>query len=109
MLRGVFLDRFDDLLAAWRDHARLRAAEGVTVRDLASSRHRLDQLRQETNRIRRSFAPEPKELESVLLTTFCSTFDETIFLFQSDADWSGDRPRFRCVCGAIVGAAAHLS
>jgi hypothetical protein len=105
MLRGLFLDRFDDLLAAWRNHQRLRATDTVTVKQLADSRLRLDRLRDQANQIRRSYAPEARELESVLLAAFCATFDETVFLFQRDAEWSDGHQRFRCVCGSLVDGA----
>lgn len=79
----------------------------TSVPQLAESRRRLDELRHEANEIRRAFAPEPKELESVLMTTFCGTYDETVFLFQNDAEWAGGRPRFRCICGTVIHEAAH--
>jgi hypothetical protein len=107
MLRGLFLDRFDDLLAAWRNHDRLRVAATASVQELAESRRRLDDLRHEANTIRRAFAPEPKELESVLMTTFCATLDETVFLFQNDAEWSSGPARFRCACGSMIDEVAN--
>jgi hypothetical protein len=109
MLRGIFLDRFDELLAAWRSHHRLRATGTASVAQLAESRLRLDDLRDKANEIRRAFAPEPRELESVLMTTFCASFGETVFLFQNDVDWSGARPRFRCLCGSVIDEAAHIA
>ena len=107
MLRGIFRDRFEDLLAAWHRHQQLRAAGTASVAELAESRFHLDQLRDRANRTRRAFAPEPRELQSVLLTTFCSTFDETVFLFHTDADWSASEPRFRCACGSTIEGAVH--
>lgn len=107
MLRSIFLERFEELLDAWRRHKQLQRAGTVSVAQLAESRLRLDELRDRANRTRRAFAPEPRELESVLLTTFCATFDETVFLFHTDADWSGAHPRFRCVCGTRIDGVAH--
>ena len=107
MLRGLFADRFDDLLAAWREHDRLRREADTPLLTLANSRQRLDDLRQTANALRRSYAPEPGELESVLVTAFCSTFEETVFLYQNDADWSQGAARFRCVCGQLVAAPSH--
>lgn len=106
MLRGLFLDKFDNLLAAWRHHDGLRKSSSP-LEQLAESRLRLDRLREEVNRLRRSFAPDPKEFESVLLTTFCDSYEETVFLYQNDAEWVEDRPRFRCRCGLVVDEAAN--
>ncbi len=109
MLRGLFLDQFDDLLTAWRSHDRLRSAVDVPLQQLAASRDRLDHLRNKANETRRAFAPESRELEAVLLTTFCGTYDETVFLYQNDAAWKAGPPRFRCVCGSTIDEAAHLT
>ena len=104
MLRGLFADGFDDLLAAWREHDRLRGEADTPLLTLANSRLRLDDLRQSVNALRRSYAPEPGELESVLITTFCSAFEDIVFLYQSDADWSSGAARYRCACGQLVAA-----
>jgi hypothetical protein len=109
MLRGLFLDQFDDLLTAWRSHDRLRSASGVPLQQLAESRDRLDDVRNKANETRRAFAPESRELESVLLTAFCGTYDETVFLYQNDAEWTDGPPRFRCVCGSMIDESAHLT
>ena len=108
MLRDRFLDRFDDLLAAWRRHDEIKR-RGAIVSELAGSRMFLDDLRREVNDIRRSFAPEPAELESVLLTTYCPSYQETVFLYTTDADWVVGEPRFACACGQLIDGATHLA
>lgn len=72
---------------------------GVPISELAASRCTLDSVRDATNAVRRAFAPDDRELESVLVTTFCDRLDETVFLYSADAEWSGAEPRFTCPCG----------
>ena len=102
MLQGLFLERFGDLLAAWRHHDELRGRPAVSLVELADSRERLDELRNEVNEIRRAFSPEPSELESSLVTTYCDVYSETVFLYARNAMWIDGAPEFRCACGQPV-------
>ena len=102
MLQGLFLERFADLLAAWRQHDELRGSPTTSLVQLADSREHLDELRNEVNEIRRAFAPEPSELESVLVTTYCDVYSETVFLYARNATWSDGATEFHCACGQPV-------
>jgi hypothetical protein len=106
MLRSLFTARFDDLLVAWRRHHDLRRGGGP-YEQLVESRRRLDELRDATYRLRRAFAPHPREAEEAVLTTFCLRFGETVFLYRTDGhDRDGGRV-LRCVCGDLIEGAAH--
>lgn len=94
----MFDERYDELVSAWNYHRDLRRRKAPLI-ELAASRRRLDRLRNDTNKVRRAHAPEPSELESSLLTTYCDRLGEMVFLFMADADWRGEQPQFTCVCG----------
>jgi hypothetical protein len=98
MLRDVFEARYRELVAAWIQHHQARR-RGVPLEQLAASRLHLDRMRDLANTARRAFAPDGRELESVLQTTFCDRLGETVFLFAADAVWADGGPRFTCVCG----------
>ena len=98
MLRDVFEERYDQLVAAWSNHQRLRR-ERAHLEELAASRQRLDALRDMTNATRRAFAPDARETQSILKTIFCDRLEETVFLYMADASWGTGDPRFVCACG----------
>ena len=98
MLRDVFEESYDQLVAAWSHHQQLRRKR-AHLEELAASRLRLDALRDITNATRRAFAPDTRETESILKTVFCDRLDETVFLYTADASWLGGDPRFTCACG----------
>ena len=101
MLRDRFDTHYRDLVRAWIRHQELRRRR-VPLSELAASRRTLDNVRDEANTVRRAFAPDDRELESVLVTTYCDRLDETVFLYSADAEWSGVVPRFTCPCGDPV-------
>ncbi len=106
MLSQALQARLDDLLAAWRYHDDLRKTR-TSIARLASSRSRLDRVRNEIHRLRRGLHPEPGEVEDALASTYCESLGETVFLFAADVDWQVSAERFRCLCGQLVNAPRH--
>ena len=98
MLKDDFETHYRELVAAWSDHQAIRRT-GAPLEELWASRLRLERQRDRTNAVRRSFAPDRREIESVLHTTYCDRLGETVFLFAADARWGPGGPRFWCACG----------
>ena len=98
MLRTQFDAQYEELVATWSRHQDLRKRH-VPIARLAESRRRLEFLRDITNATRHAFAPDRRELESVLVTTYCHRLDEMVFLYTADAEWTRSGPRFICACG----------
>ena len=101
MLKDVFETHYQQLVRAWSLHHEARR-RGAPVDELAASRIRLDRLRDRTNAVRRAFAPDRREVESILHTTFCERLGQMVFLFAADAQWSHTGPHFICACGDPV-------
>ena len=98
MLRTQFDAQYEELVATWSRHQDLRKRH-VPIARLAESRRRLEFLRDITNATRHAFALDRRELESVLVTTYCHRLDEMVFLYTADAEWTRSGPRFICACG----------
>ncbi len=107
VLRDVFETHYRQLVDAWTHHEEVRR-RGVPLHELAASRFRLERLRDLTNSVRRAFAPDGREVESVLRATYCDRLGETVFLFAADARWSSAGPDFVCACGDPVDGGEEL-
>lgn len=98
MLHPALDDAVDDLLVRWRllDDAR---RSGATLPAIAEARWRLEAARDRVHLLRRSLAPELRELEESVSSVRCEVLDETVFLFRSHADDAG---AYICACGGRV-------
>lgn len=101
MLHPVLEDAIDSLLATWRHYEEIaRRRSDYAARNAA--RRQLDAHRTRVHRLRRGLHPEPRELESVSLSTHCPSLGVPVFLHTSDV--SEEDGSFLCPCGAPVRA-----
>lgn len=92
---------FDELLTLWRHHHELQRRDGVSVRQLATSRQALEAARTRMRRLREALYPTPAEEHSVVLSVMCTTLDEVVHLGPSHR--SANRPgNLLCPCGTLV-------
>ncbi len=98
MLHPVLEDAIESLLASWRhyENASRRRSEYAA---LNAARRQLDAHRVKVHRLRRGLHPEPREMESVSLSTHCPSLGVPVFLQADVSDADGS---FLCPCGALV-------
>ena len=101
MLHLAVESAFDDLLCTWRTHEHRQRQSGITVRELAASRHALDTARDRMHKLRTTIYPEADELESIVESVWCETLDVVVHLRWTDRHPT--RPgNFHCSCGHLV-------
>ena len=101
VLKQIFETHYRQLVVAWTEHQEVKR-RGAPLEELWASRLRLERQRDRTNAVRRAFAPDRREIESVLHTTYCDRLGDTVFLFTADAQWGPGGPHFLCACGDAV-------
>ena len=94
---------FDDLLTAWRQYARVRDMESMTVPQLGKARIELDEARERMNKIRIAMYPSEEERDSSLVVALCPVLDEVVHLSWTHRSGAGSQ-ELHCPCGELVPA-----
>lgn len=93
---------FEELLIRWRFHDDLRRRGGPLL-ELANSRQRLDEIRNQAHRLRQALHPMDRELDEMALAAHCDTLETTVFFRYSQAEPGPTGVEYECVCGERVG------
>ncbi len=101
-LHPVLEATFEELLARWRRHDELRRTGG-SLFELATSRHQLDEIRNQAHRLRQALNPMARELEEVALAAHCDTLEALVFFRYNQAEPGPEGVEYQCICGERVG------
>ena len=94
---------FDDLLAAWREYARVRDMETITVPKLGKARIELDEARERMTKIRVAMYPSEQERDSSLVVALCPVLDQVVHLSWTHRTEPGSH-QLHCPCGELIPA-----
>ena len=101
MLHYVVEEAFDTLLCNWRAHHDITTNPKSTLGQKVDARTNLDTARDRMHRLRLAMYAETHEMEDIVDSVFCESFDMVVHFRWDDRD--SNRPgNFRCVCGELV-------